>query len=577
MTLTIDEILSKSPWPHEKDVIAGDSSYAGFLNFNALSGLGKLGQLASGNLRIAPWWSRQRDIQLRHFWKQQDHLAGAVYAMQAKMTAIPFDIIPVFPNIKKHRQEADWYREALMVNSQDHRGWDESYSRMLIDLLTQDNGGFNLIYADGRWDQPILGPTFGVKQLDSARCLRTSNPEFPVLYEHPNGSRYKLHYDRVQIFATMPDPRIEMLGVQMCSVSRAIRNAYRLSDVFTYAEEKMGTRPPRGILSIDGISKEKLEIAIRAFNQSMDSEGLSFFSRLMILASLDRDVKVNLTDLSRLPDGFDEEKTTVGAMYAIALAFGVDARELWPATASGATKADATIQHQKARGKAPGHIMRIVEHQMNMKVLPPYLKFKFDYQDDEQDNFRADIRKKQSEAIKVDIESGVRDVRSGRESMLNNGAIRKADFARMELADGRLPDGTSVLALFFSEINRMKGFLDLGVKNPLHIEENNPQEMAMKIRDKESELNVILVNTTSPEIKDEAQQALAALKALRAHYAPGQPSPLQPPDSTDQGLNLGDELTNTEDVTVTTSQGDSIDNDQDENGEFNPANNFRKD
>ena len=62
----------------------------------------------------------------------------------------------------------------------------------------------------------------------------------------------------------------------------------------------------------------------------------------------------------------------------------IDARELWPATASGATKADALLSHMKSRGKGPGQIIRVVEDMFEQKYLPSVLKFEFDYQDDEQ-------------------------------------------------------------------------------------------------------------------------------------------------------------------------------------------------
>ena len=110
----------------------------------------------------------------------------------------------------------------------------------------------------------------------------------------------------------------------------------------------------------------------------MDSAGLKSYSRLVVMAPKGGrgEIKLNILDLAKLPDGFDEEESTQLAMFAIALAFGVDARELWPSSTSGATKADAMVQHLKARGKGPGHIMSLIEHQVNQKLMPETLTFK---------------------------------------------------------------------------------------------------------------------------------------------------------------------------------------------------------
>ena len=62
-----------------------------------------------------------------------------------------------------------------------------------------------------------------------------------------------------------------------------------------------------------------------------------------------------------LPDGFDEQTSILYGMAAIALAFGVDARELFPAMSAGATRADALLQHLKQRGKGPGQILQMTE------------------------------------------------------------------------------------------------------------------------------------------------------------------------------------------------------------------------
>ncbi len=73
------------------------------------SGVGGVGLvwLARAGLQISPWWSPQRDIELANFWKKPDHLAGAVYTLEARMTSIPFRIEARDPSVSEHVRQAD--------------------------------------------------------------------------------------------------------------------------------------------------------------------------------------------------------------------------------------------------------------------------------------------------------------------------------------------------------------------------------------------------------------------------------------------------------------------------------------
>ncbi|GAG51400.1 unnamed protein product, partial [marine sediment metagenome] len=55
---------------------------------------------------ISPWWSKQRDSELRRFWKTVDHLAGAVYTFQSRLITIPFQVLPRDKTIKSHVRQA---------------------------------------------------------------------------------------------------------------------------------------------------------------------------------------------------------------------------------------------------------------------------------------------------------------------------------------------------------------------------------------------------------------------------------------------------------------------------------------
>ena len=429
-------------------------------------GVGRvLDHLIRINELIAPWWCVQRDLDLRKFWKQSDHLSGAMRAITNKITTIDFKVRPRDRSVTSQVKMAAEAEATLRTTPEYGKGWTTWLGKFLEDLLGVDNGGFAEIIGGGRPDGPIVGKALSIAHLDSTRAMRTSNPEFPVIYQDTDGRRYKIHYTRLLSASLLPSADVEMHDVGFSCVSGAVNNAQCLIDISRYKQEKLGSRPARGIIvGKKGISPEEILYAFWVANEQMDSEGLSRYAKLVVIAP-DRgrgEIDLDFLPLSELPDGFDEKDSTTLGMFAIALAFGVDARELWPSSTTGASKADAMIQHLKARGKGPGHIMSIVEHQINQKFLPPSLIFKFDWQDDEQDMLRAEVRDKRSQRHERDVLYGGIDLRTVREEMLEDQDITRAQFAAMELEDGRLEDGASVLTLFFSTDPLIKELLDVG-------------------------------------------------------------------------------------------------------------------
>ena len=107
------------------------------------------------------------------------------------------------------------------------------------------------------------------------------------------------------------------------------------------------------------------------------------------------ELKMVLQDLASVPDGFDFWDDITLYAYILAWVFGTDAREFWPATVSGATKADATVQNMKSRGKGIGWLIETMEWVFR-HILPATAKFEYDYTDDEQDFMQAQIQEKRT-------------------------------------------------------------------------------------------------------------------------------------------------------------------------------------
>jgi len=491
---------------------------------------GLLNYLSAGSYRIAPWWSPQRDADLDAFWKDSDHLSGSLALLTAKVVTVPVKVMPRDTRLKKNIADAERFNIILNEEADFGAGWITMLSKWLTDWWLADNGPHLEIIGPGDPLGPIEGPPTGIAHLDSHRIQRTGNTEFPAIYTRPDGQRVKFHRTRIVMSADMPSAREEMFGVGFCAGSRVIHNAQALMDMATFKEEKLGSRPRRGIVIGKGIATDAILDSMAIADEQMDSRSLSIYSQLAVLGDIPTDADLSLLDLIGLPDGFDEDTSTRLAMFAIATGFGVPIRWIWPASVSGATKADAMYQHIAGLGGGIARILATLTmalggdptgaaHSIG-KFLPPHLKLVFDFQDDEQDDMRASVRTKRSNVWKTDLEDGLLDMRAAREQALAAGDITQAQFDRMELADGRLSDGAPVLSLFHVDNEPFLSWLDLASDNPLAVSENDALHMLTEIDAAAISVQDVIANSSNATTKERAEQALAALGALKAMYAP---------------------------------------------------------
>lgn len=533
------------------------------------SGLSLVRWLSHYGYNVAPWWSEQRDIDLRNFWKKSDHLSGAVYSMVSKITSIPFAIIPDNVSDNSEYRHATKLANDLMSAAEFGGGWQSFLSLMLEDYLTTDNGMFAEIIGEGDPAGPIIGRPVSIAHLDSARCQRTGNAEFPVLYRSYNGKLHKLHYSRVMFDAQLSSPIEEMNGVGFCAVSRCINVSQVLVDILTYEQEKLGSRPHRAILiPKGGLDPSDVATAFQIAESAMDNQGLSRYSKVVLAGSASMpEAGIDKVELSSLPDGFEEETSVMLGMATIALAFGVDARELFPAMTSGATRADAQLAHLKQRGKGPGQILQVVEQLFNFKYLPGNMRLVFDYQDDAQDRQKAEISKIRADRRKQDIDSGAIDIRTTRELMMQDGEISRRQFERMELIDGRLVDGSPVVSLFYSDDQKYENWLDVGTDDPLDKKSNDAEAMLQIIQERVSEVNMALAKYANDLSKvDNAMAALAALTKLDEYYRLPEEMPISEvlsdqniPSDPASGNKIEPRVRTTD--TLTPDEGNQVDDD----------------
>lgn len=474
--------------------------------------------LARAGQTIPAWWSKERDRELDRFWKNSDHVGGAFYTLSSKLTSVPFRIEARDPNVASHRKLAEEYQDLLEAGSEFGLGWQELIVPFLLDLWSQDNGAFLEVIGGGPKSGPVEGLPVGLAHLDSYRCHRTGSLEFPVQYEDYDGRLYKLHRSRVLYRSQMPSARAEMYKVGFCWLSRCINAAQSLIDDLTYKQEKIGSRPKRGIIiTKGGLDPDDMRSAFEQADIMMDSQGLSKFSKFVTVgANYLPDAALDILDLASLPDGFNYETDVTLTMYTIALTGAVPPRWLWPATVSGATKADAMYQHVAGLTGGPGATLKMLSGMLGgpergagtlpglTRFLPASLRMVFDFQDDEQDRTAAEIADVRSQARERDISAGAISVRVAREIMVEDGELSEEQFEELELEDGRLEDGSDVLALFQSGDPQIMALLPV----------DPDAAMDEEIQERIQENWAIALNSANANQKRKARQANAALQKL---------------------------------------------------------------
>lgn len=412
-------------------------------------------QLIYINERILPWWSRQRDYFLWQTLVRSDVLSSATNITSARLFSVPFQIVPRDKANRRDSEIAFW-STALLQHS-----WSTEMFRFIIDWQTQDNGAFLEILGGGDPAGPIE-PTLvpgtatwlyglGLRHLDSQMATRTGNPTYPVRYRAKDGRGkmrdYKLHSSRVIFNAQMESPRWDMYGVGFCATSRAISHILHMGDISTLKEEWLGSRPVSEIVLGKGFTGEQISAAFRSADEKANAEGLQRFAKVVFLgiegnADLVRAAGLERIQLKRLPEGYDEEKAMTIAINIIAMAFGFDARTLWPATVRGATRADAEVQHLKTMKMTPGIWEETMKRLLMEKYCPGSCEVLADQKDDEQDAIVSENKQLRAQIRQLMLDSNQINLKVCYEMMKNDGDLSDSQYeyllSRLD-EDGNLP------------------------------------------------------------------------------------------------------------------------------------------
>lgn len=371
--------------PNSPQMIAGNADVPD--PRNAFIGAGEVGYYylhRLGQTGLPAWGSKSRDRKLREVIQDSDNLLGSVvYGEVARIMNTSWTITS---DVDDPDAVRDWHKKLNQANF--GLGFRDFCANFGFAYLAQDNGIFiEKVVKNGRQrthlelkeDEEVLG----LATLDSLQCYRTFDPEYPVVYVNPwNHQYYVYHYTRIVYTAQFAQNRELSMGNGLCAVSRAYSAACLVKESHVYMYEKISGAEPE-IIFVSGVGQKSLNAALSAAQGEATARGATRYKGVVFIAPPSigpnfPEVKTHIVGLKSVPDGWKHGDEISLAIYKIALAFGLDAREIWPATESGATKADSEVQDRKTSPKGRTEVMRALEYLLNQFILPDGITFRFD-------------------------------------------------------------------------------------------------------------------------------------------------------------------------------------------------------
>lgn len=389
--------------------------------------------------KLPAWWSPLRDKVLRRYARENTVLGSIIYGRVQAIKNLSWDLSA---NNKDDEPALEYYK-MILDNAQFGMGFREFLERWVLDYYTQDNGAFvDLARLDP--EIPIRNPLSGqllgytrgyldprriaaINVYDAAQCYRTYNPMYPVIYTQAwTGKRIILHWSRVIVSSQFTSNQELARGLGYCAVSRAFEAAEIIRYSNEYVIEKMGGMSPE-ILITQGIPLRNIKEALNDNLLERDARGFHRYKGHLFLpgdATPNGEAKMDKVGLRSTPDGWDRKAEIELAVHMLAMAFGTDSRDLgWPATSTGATKADAEIQDLKTSNLGRGDAIRDIEDWINRRILPKGITFEFEAKNELEELKQAEISQLRMATRTMALEAGLITVDEAREMAALDGDI----------------------------------------------------------------------------------------------------------------------------------------------------------
>lgn len=403
---------------------------------------------------LPPYWSPRRDWVLSQTIHRESMWGAVVGKVATKIAAHSYIIKDAEDS--KRRIGAS---QELMKRADGGQGWVQFAMRIVQDLLTTDNGVIIRIRRAGEEVQtirtkaarPVLpdllggrtdGPQYqevqiragsgagritGLYHLDSLRCTRTGNLAYPVRYQPLQGPPQLLRWDQVLMYADMPSPRAELLGVGLCPASRAYHKIGTLAALEQMVHEYTTGTGAVKLVFVQGILEKTLRELIASGIDAQQAKGYVYYLGT-ILGAIPGDVPVQVKEvkLKELPHGFDPNRERTNAYLVYANAIGISVQEIEPLSGQGLGTGTQTLVLQEAsQGIGLAAFLKWLEQTFADRVFPASTTLEF--------SSDTDMRDQEAKAKVASLRAGERATR------IQSGEISPAMARQLAVDSGDIP------------------------------------------------------------------------------------------------------------------------------------------
>lgn len=315
----------------------------------------------SGGPDLPNFWSPARDYTLASTLYRESMWADAVSIAIGKIAARGFDVDSDVPLRAKRAQD-------LFLNFDSGRGYVSGLQKHLQNFLLTGNGAHVEIV---RATRALGSRIIGLVPLDTFRCTRTGDPDFPIIYRDRVGREHIMREWDVFSLADMPDPADLWYGVGHCAAERAYKAIVKLEAIERFIVEKVSGQRVLAFHIVGGVTPQNLEDAKRSAQAEAQAKGVTTYMGAAIVAMMgDTPASVVTIPLAELPNGFERKEEWDIAITTYARALGIAVQDLQPLSGQGlGTGTQSVVLDEAAKGQGLAVWAQQWEHAVNMYAL----------------------------------------------------------------------------------------------------------------------------------------------------------------------------------------------------------------
>jgi hypothetical protein len=384
---------------------------------------------------LPPFWTIERDWRLYTTIFEDGQWANAIFKAASKMASQSLQIEGDVPlRVRKAR-------EMLMAFDLE-RGWVSGISKQLQAFLLTGNGSFvEIVHQTGAAGSKVLG----LVHLDTFRCTRTGDPQFPVIYRDVKGGEHVMKAHQVFMLSDMPDQADRWYGVGHCAAERAFLTIQKQVAIERFIFEKTTGKRPLAIHIVNGPTEMQLQNAVTLAKEDSLSKGMATYMGAAIMTMVDPTSTpgVATIPLASLPDGFDSKVERSNAYLVYANAIGIDPQMLDPELLSGralGSGAQSRVVAEKMEGVGLSAWRKGWEHNVNLHALDSRTTFSFQELDLDKEQREAAIAETHSRTLSAYVTMGAIAPEQAVQVAVDNDELPEEFLPSDETADTTLTD-----------------------------------------------------------------------------------------------------------------------------------------